>query len=566
MQTQSFSVDALKSILTKLGVNSVQNYILTLGRNLSGLKQTPTKHNMSSILDFGKEVLQYIIDTKLVSKESKGNSRVINIVPNITLDSMIDSVKRTYPIRTVTSSKLKRDEILHSVEIASIGKSNSDLLKQQNNIPLLVRASNLKGSKRLPKNVTNASNPNYMLETKLVNSFIKDYDERVIFMNHSFDRRGRLYTMSYPLSFQSDEYTRSCFEFAYKQIVNDSGLLALKQDIANLGGLDKYTHSRKLEWFSENESNIIKIARLGKIDRRLSFCKDLDKPIRFYSACKAYLDAIEGKPIGYMCSIDSTASGSQIMSLLTRDTLSAKYTNLTSEDRRYDIYSEVAREYYKLLGETNPLKYLSDRKRFKESVMISGYNGKVKVEENFPNEKDRERFYQALDSVCKGASEIQELFNQAYLDNSDKPYMAWMMPDGFQCVVPQFKAKWHRITSKDFECMFKYEIIEPDVKTNKRSLSVNGIHSIDAFICRELLRRLGQEDIEIMSVHDSFYTHPNHIPRVLSCYNEILQDINTLKYDLVGSFLTDIYGKKMSNPFSSRQELNDIREARYSLC
>lgn len=93
---------------------------------------------------------------------------------------------------------------------------------------------------------------------------------------------------------------------------------------------------------------------------------------------------------------------------------------------------------------------------------------------------------------------------------------------------------------------------------------MNGM--IDAFICRELLRRVGEMDIDVMSVHDSFYAHPNHMGVILRVYNEILQEINTLKYDIVANFLSDIYGKKMANPFADRMPLDDIRNAKYSLC
>lgn len=69
-----------------------------------------------------------------------------------------------------------------------------------------------------------------------------------------------------------------------------------------------------------------------------------------------------------------------------------------------------------------------------------------------------------------------------------------------------------------------------------------------------------------MSVHDSFYSHPNNMTTILRVYNEILQEINTLKVDLVATFLSDIYGKKMANPFADRPILNDIRFAKYALC
>ena len=80
------------------------------------------------------------------------------------------------------------------------------------------------------------------------------------------------------------------------------------------------------------------------------------------------------------------------------------------------------------------------------------------------------------------------------------------------------------------------------------------------------MRRCGEMEIDVMSVHDSFYAHPNHMGVILRVYNEILQELNTDKYNIVGQFLTDIYGKKMSNPFASKPILDDIRLAKYSLC
>lgn len=565
------AIDSVKSILARLGKNSVQNYILTLGRELSGIASNPTKVEMQATLDFGADVLQYLLDTGVVIKDGHtsaktGNGLVVDIVPVCSFDELVEAHSKDYPIRCEHSSRLHRDEILHSCDIASIGTKNAELLRQQNNIPLLVRKCNLRGSKRVPKDETNASHPNYVLETKLLQSYLKEYDERVVFMNHSFDRRGRLYTMSYPLSFQADEYTRSAIELANKERVSADGLQWLRLDIANLAGFDKHTASSRLEWFSQAESAIIACGRTGKYDRRLTLFNSVDKPIRLVSACKAYVDALEGRGTSYMCSIDATASGQQLMAILTRDSVMAKFTNLTSEDKRYDIYSEVAREFYALKSSANRFRYLSDRKRFKSSIMISGYNGKKQVENDFPTEAERELFYKAMRHCCAGVEELTELVNLAYMDNCDKPYMAWIAPDGFQCVIPQFKAKWARIVRKDFQCMFKYEVIEPSTKDNKRSLLPNFIHSVDGFVCRELLRRCGEMDIDVMSVHDSFYAHPNHMGVILKIYNEILQELNEDKYNIVANFLTDIYGEKMANPFSDRPMLDDIRNARYSLC
>lgn len=580
------NLDCIKAISYKLGENSIQNYILTLSRELCNIESYPDKSTFSKIIDFGGNMLAILLSKNILSrkiveiedtKEIEGSTftqkkQSIIIYPNIDRENeqeWIDKVKKTYHIRVKHYEVIKpiKDYILHSVDIARIGKKNYQLIQQQDNIPILVKNSNLKGGIRVPKKIDSIEHTNYINETKLIQQYTKDYDDKIIFMNHKFDKRGRLYTMSYPLSFQSDEFTRSTFELAFTEKVNDKGLTNLKLDIANLAGLDKTTTTNKLDWFNDSEKSILKVATLGKIDRRLSIFKNLDKPIRFLSACIAYKNAIDDKPIGYMASIDSTASGCQLSALLTRDKLAAKYTNLSSEDKRYDIYSEVAKEFYRLRGETNPFKHLSDRKRFKEAVMISGYNGKVAVERNF-TPIEIPYFYQAYNNICSGMVELTNIINQAYFDNYIKPYMCWTMPDGFEVVCPQTKGVFKNLRTSQFSCMFKYNIIAPDANTNKRSLAPNMIHSIDAYVCRELLRRTRyiNPNCEIMSVHDSFYSHPNNMDLILSTYNNILQEMNTLEVDLVGSILSDIYGQKIENPFKDREILEDITNSLYSLC
>lgn len=583
------NIDCIKAIIFRLGENSIQNYILTLSRELCNIEAYPDKSTFSRIIDFGGNLLSILLTKNLLFKridnveEGEGILRrvkqVVTICPNIDNEEQwIECVEKTYhirlkhydsikPLKELDDSLVIKEPILHSVDMARIGKKNWQLVQQQDNIPIIVKSSNLKGGIRIPKNKESAEYANYIKETKLIQKYVSKYDDRIIFMNHKYDKRGRMYTMSYPLSFQSDEFTRSTFELAFMHKVSDKGLTNLKLDIANLAGLDKTTTANKLDWFSDAEKSILKIAMLGKLDRRLSICKELDKPIRFLSACIAYKNALDDKPIGYMASIDSTASGCQLSALLTRDKLAAKYTNLTNENKRYDIYSEVAKEFYRLIGEANPFKYLSDRKRFKEAVMISGYNGKVAVERNF-DKSEIPLFYQAYNNVCSGMVELTDFINKAYIDNYMKPYMCWTMPDGFEVVCPQTKGIFKNLKTSQFSCMFKYNIIAPDIDTNKRSLAPNIVHSIDAYVCRELLRRTRYVDsnCEVMSVHDSFYSHPNNMDLILSTYNSILQELNTLQIDLVGSILSDIYGMKIQNPFKDKEQLDDISNALYSLC
>lgn len=561
----SLSENARDLLITRLGKTSIQNYVLSIANTL---QLAEDKANFDAVIKQATALFNEWLDKGLVTLVKKNDdSKVIDVVPSTSILD-IEEVAKSYFIYSNIAPRTKRSHaILHAVSTSDVGTSCLALLRKQERIPLLINASNIQGSHRTPKNEAALNDINYQAETRLMSDYIADYDGQIVYQKCNYDRRGRLYTMSYPISFQSDEWNRSVFELYNKEVCTEDGLLNLEMDIMNLLGLDKVTIDHKMDAWNLMRDDILSIDSKSITNNGVEILQEADKPIRLISAIRAYKDALDGKPIGYLASIDSTASGSQLAALLTRDELAAKYTNLAAIDMRFDIYSEVAREWYKIMyGKDrypDNISFMCNRKRFKEAVMVVCYNGKVVVETNFPDDHERASFYEAMNSVCSGMQELTEIVNQAYLDNSEKTYMAWRMPDDFNVIVPQKRSSWMVVKEPLYSFTLKYYKHASSVKENKRSLMPNFIHSVDAYVCRELLRRC---IFDIMSVHDSFYTHPNNIGRVLKTYNSILQSINELKVDLVGQFLTDIYGQKKENPFKSKPILADIRNAKYSLC
>ena len=78
-----------------------------------------------------------------------------------------------------------------------------------------------------------------------------------------------------------------------------TGAQYLMIDIANNygHGLDKKNWIDRLTWFKDNEPQL------------LSLVQSADEPALYYAGVKAYHDVLEGKPIGYMISLDATSSG-----------------------------------------------------------------------------------------------------------------------------------------------------------------------------------------------------------------------------------------------------------------
>lgn len=455
----------------KIGQAPVQQWLLTIVNNINETIDE-SKDNFDELLVQAQKTLDEWIENESVSIVKSLDKKTVEILPNHSeVSSVLEAIKE-YKILVERARVNKHNSILKGCSIANLSHKAKEVLIKQNNIPIVVNYENIRYSDR-NEILKKGRNEQTDIETDLIDEYIQTYHQNVIFMNNKYDRRGRLYSLSYPISFQQDKYVRSAFELFSKEVCTEEGLVNLKLDIANIIGYDKLNKAKKLELVDKFLSTY---DGYGYDTTGLN----IDNDARIDSALIAYESALKGEPIGYLASIDATASGSQIFAVLTRNRTEAKYTNLTNEDVRYDIYSEVAKEFYRLKGhsesEVESLA-LSDRKRFKSSVMISGYNGRQATKQDFGSGRDFHLFYQAYNNVCKGANELTEIINQAFLDNVGKTYMCWTMPDGFQVVIPQERTSWTMVRSKHYSATIKYYRHAPSLEENKRSLCPNFIHS-----------------------------------------------------------------------------------------
>lgn len=558
-----------KKVLITLGIDILQKYILQLGLTYRQNNNIPFYRIDSKIINEGSRILTLLIKHKLISIDSTKNSliylRPADEFQSGHIDKIYKIVEEKYPIYsevlTYTNKwvkSLNKPIIKNYTGIAKVNHSNKQILEKLSNISFKV-TSEFSDYPRIPKNGIASIDTNYLLETHIQKQTQKDYNGEIIYFPFQYDKRGRIYCQSYRLNTQSDEWNKACLNLGFKEKVNPLGMIALKKDIAIQYGLDKKTTIEKLRWFEANKDYILKVANENILD------KQADKPILFQKACKAYRDAIDNKPIGYMCSIDATASGLQILSILTRDKESAKFTNLSAKEQRFDIYTEFAKNYLTLLGkEISHEKLAKARKVLKPCVMTHFYNSIEGIKQKLGGvEEYYNTFIDLIKEMCVGPNEFLEYVKELYYRNSNKKYFAWTMPDGFEVVIEQEKDMFYKVNSPYYSCIFKYQGIEVNEEQNNRKLAAHIVHSIDSFICRELIRRC---NFEISPIHDSFYAHPNNINVVLSTYQNILQEINVGKYQtLLSDILSDIAGQKIENPFEHKEPLEDIRNSFYCL-
>lgn len=120
----------------------------------------------------------------------------------------------------------------------------------------------------------------------------------------------------------------------------------IKIDIANNFGLDKKNWDERISWFDQNK------------DQLHSLVPQADEPALFYAGIKAWEAYLNKEPSGYMISLDATASGMQLLAVLTGDMSAAKLCNVVSdfsEDavaQRRDGYTVIYNMMLKVMGES----------------------------------------------------------------------------------------------------------------------------------------------------------------------------------------------------------------------
>jgi hypothetical protein len=198
-------------------------------------------------------------------------------------------------------------------------------------------------------------------------------------------------------------------------------------------------------------------------------------PIGLRAGIEAYRDMLEGKPSGYMISLDATSSGLQLLSILISCPIS---WNLCGGDhtQRVDTY----RVLYKAM---NLGDYLTNEE-VKKAIMTALYGSEEIPDRTFGDKVDI--FYETLEKMLPGAWELNIALQDLWAKIKKSSY-SWTMPDNFHC---------HIDTTTPVYTNFNFLGEEFSIKKheNKRpkfhkGLGPNLIHSVDSFIVREMARR-----------------------------------------------------------------------------
>lgn len=321
--------------------------------------------------------------------------------------------------------------------------------------------------------------------------------------------------------------------------------------IANHYGLDKKLWHERLNWFNS--------FMLYRLHNMVDLSENASEPMMFLKMVNQYIRAIEHKPVDGLVSLDATASGVQILGALTACRKTCQRTNLIDDGVRHDLYGESA-EY---MNNCDPIFGLT-RDDLKQPVMTVFYGSTEQPKMLFGDgTPELKTFYKFLEDELTGAYEAMSDIANCW--NPEALVHSWVLPDGHHVHVKVMEQVQKRIEVKELGSTFTYTYYENQASDYGRSLAANVVHSVDGYIVREVIRRAAERGFRVLTIHDSFWCHPNYANEMRQFYNDVMAEI--CEMDLLSDILSQITGEELEVvALSDRKELaKEIRNANYAL-
>lgn len=392
-------------------------------------------------------------------------------------------------------------------------------------------------------------------------SLANHYRDRVFWLPHSMDFRGRVYPIPPHLTHISADLTRSMLCFHQKQPLGEFGLERLKLHCVNLTGNKKRCSiAERLAYANEVLDDIIDSADNPLDGKR--WWLDSDDPWQTLGVCMEITDAIRSPdPVNFMtgCPVhqDGSCNGLQHYAALGRDTAGAASVNLDVSERPQDVYTGVAERVEEKRrndanadnessGTARSLAGYIDRKVVKQTVMTSVYGVTVygamlqikkqlKYKEFSPDYIGAASKYitkntlEGLSEMFQSASQIQQWLTQVAHTIARDNHVQWVTPLGLPIIQPYVPDRRKQKSSKE-----KLKVTHR-VK-QKTAFPPNFIHSLDSSHMMLTALNCYNTGMTFVSVHDCFWTHPNKVPVMSQICREqfvllhsqpILEDLTT---------------------------------------
>ena len=180
----------------------------------------------------------------------------------------------------------------------------------------------------------------------------------------------------------------------------------------------------------------------------------------------------------------------------------AEATNLVDPDKRNDAYSMCTENMNKAL-EAQFLSVQVPRGKAKQALMTSFYGSKAKPIEIFGEDTpELAAFYEAAIKLAPGAWELLQDLKAAW-----QPYAlvhAWNLPDGYHARIKVMERVETRVEVDELDhASFTYIYYVNQGQKKGISLAANTVHSVDAFVLREMHRRCNYDPLVLFFAQEA---------------------------------------------------------------
>lgn len=439
----------------------------------------------------------------------------------------------------------------------------------------------------------------HVIQFSLINKYLRQFRDDVLYFPTYFDWRGRLYFRS-SINPQGTDFVKAALQFANKKALGSRGVYWLKVHVATCYGFDKANFDTRAVWTDEHMP-LIRDAVRDHVDS--DFFRAADSHWCFYVAAKELVQALDsGNPeaweSGIAVAMDATCSGLQHLSAIMLDPIGGMFTNLLPNNgvEKEDIYAGVAAIAASNIRKDveNPEQALFwsthgiPRSMAKRPVMTYVYGGTLQSCTEYVYLDMQERGLEPLENYSsfklaayasrhlrKGieqtvpaSAECMRFLRDVAGKMPITEPMRWITPAGFP-VVQQYSAEESQRISLD-ALGIKVTMRRFDHTRMQRNKCVNGVspnftHSLDS---SHLATVIDTFDGSILPIHDSFGTHPSDVDAMHAVLRNTFCDMyeNSDPLGHLVQYAQQFIDEELELPKKGTLALSKVKDSTFFMC
>ena len=381
-----------------------------------------------------------------------------------------------------------------------------------------------------------------------------------VYFPNSLDFRGRMYPLPGRLNHTGSDPFRALLENAEAKPLGKVGVYWLKVHLANKMGMTKLTFDERAQYVDEHISDVVNSAEAPLTGDR--WWQEGAEPLQALMACKEFADALKCSqgPENFMSrlpvAVDGSYNGLQHYSAIGRDEYGAKLVNLSPSERPADAYTGILKEMMKSIeidaknnmqvaqrcigsGRGQDKNHIK-RKTIKRPIMtqvygVTPYGMQEQIfqelfRQNFQHGlwtrvdiKEmsaylREKVLESLGVTFKEAQQCRKWIEDTtsliyrcqprHLRNA----FCWTTPLGLIVRQPYRVRKQHGLFTSTGFTRISGQTTAPASRKQLSAIAPNIIHSLDATHLAMTAVEMQNRGLQMMAVHDSFWTYACDLP------------------------------------------------------